>query len=78
MLHSRAKLIKACEAIEQSKTSMEKPQKEEGTSIQKKTKRASSKITAPPAKKQNIGSKNHCTEHGNSIHSTADGWTLKN
>jgi hypothetical protein len=71
-LHSRAKLIEACEAIEQSKTSMEKPQKEEGTSIQKKAKRAASKISAPPAKKQNSGSMYHCTEHGhNSTHSSS-------
>ena len=78
-LHSRARLIEACEAIERSKTSMEKPQKEEGTSIQKKAKRAASKISAPPAKKQNSGSMYHCTEHGhNSTHSTADCWTLKN
>jgi hypothetical protein len=68
LLHSRAKLIEACEAIEQSKTSMEKPQKEEGTSIQKKAKRAASKISAPPAKKQNSGSMYHCTEHGHNFY----------
>jgi hypothetical protein len=44
-----------------------------------RVKRVASRIGAPPAKKQESVSKHYCTEHGkNSIHSTADCWTIKN
>lgn len=78
-LHSKIKLIEACEAIERSEIALEKPSKEESSQNHKMVKRVASKIGAPPAKKQKSVSKHYCTEHGqNPTHSTADCWTLKN
>jgi hypothetical protein len=78
-LHSKAKLIEACEAIERSEIALEKPSKEESSKNQKMVKRVASKFGAPPAKKQKSVSKHYCTEHGqNPTHSTAGCWTLKN
>ena len=78
-LHSKAKLIEACEAIERSEIALEKPSKEESSKNHKMVKRAASRNGSPPAKKQKSVSKHYCTEHGqNPTHSTADCWTLKN
>jgi len=78
-LSSKTKLIEACEAIERSEISLEKPSKEESSQKHKMVKRAAAKFGAPPAKKQKSVSKHYCTEHGqNPTHSTADCWTLKN
>jgi hypothetical protein len=78
-LHSKAKLIEACEAIERSEIALEKPSKEESSQNHKMVKRVASRNVALPAKKQKSVSKYYCTEHGqNPTHSTADSWTLKN
>jgi hypothetical protein len=78
-LHSKAKLIEACEAIERSEIALEKPSKEESSQNHKMVKRAASRNGAPPDKKQKSVSKHYCTEHWqNPTHSTAGFWTLKN
>jgi hypothetical protein len=51
-LHSKAKLIEACEAIERSEIALEKPSKEESSKNHKLVKRVASRNGAPPAKKQ--------------------------
>ena len=78
-LHSKTKLIEACEAIERSEISLDKPTKEESNQNHKFVKRSAARNSAEPNKKQKSVSKHYCSEHGhNPTHSTADCWTIQN
>jgi hypothetical protein len=78
-LHSRAKLIDACEAIEQTEIAVERPSREESSQSCKNINRSAAKISTEPQKKQKSDGKHYCSEHGyNPIHATADCYTIKN
>jgi hypothetical protein len=74
-LHSRAKLIEACEAIEQSEITVERPSREKNSQSHRNIKRSAAKNRTEPQKqkKQSSDGKHHCNEHGYSpTHFTAD------
>ena len=78
-LHSKTKLIEACEAIERSEISLDKPTEEESNQNHKFVKRSAARNSAETNKKQKSVSKHYCSEHGhNPTHSTADCWTIQN
>ena len=80
-LHSKTRLIEACEAIERNELVLETKSKEETSHSNKATKRSSAKASNKPGEKkqQSRNTKHYCSEHGqNPTHSTADCWTLKN
>jgi hypothetical protein len=80
-LHSRAKLIEACEANERSEIAVERPSREESSQSHRNIKRSASKNSTEPQKqkKQKSDGKHYCSEHGyNPTHSTADCYTIKN
>jgi hypothetical protein len=80
-LHSRAKLIEACEAIEQSENAVERPSREESSQSHRNIERSAAKNSTEPQKqkKQNSDGKHSCSEHGyNPTHSTADCYTIRN
>jgi hypothetical protein len=78
-LHSRAKLIEACEAIEQSEITVERPSREESSQSHRNIKRSPAKNSTEPQKMQKSDGKHYCSEHGyNPTHSTADCYTIKN
>ena len=81
-LHSKTRLIEACEAIERNEHVLETFKSKEETSHSNKTvKRISAKASKKPGEKQkqNGSKKHYCSEHGqNPTHSTADCWTLQN
>jgi hypothetical protein len=79
-LHSRAKLIEACEAIERSEIAVERPSREESSQSHRNIKRSAAKNSKEPQKqkKQHSDGKHYCSEHGyNPTHSTADCYTIK-
>ena len=80
-LHTRAKLIEACEAIERSEIAVERPSREDSNQNQRNFKRSAAKNSTEPQKqkKQHSDGKHYCSEHGyNPTHSTADCYTIKN
>ena len=80
-LHSKTRLIEACEAIERNELVLETKSKEETSHSNKATKRSSAKASNKSGEKQqqSRNTKHYCSEHGNNpTHSTADCWTLKN
>ena len=78
-LHSRAKLIEACEAIERSEIAVERPSREESSQSHRNIKRSAGKNSTEPQKKQKSDGKHYCSEHGyNPTHATADCYTIKN
>jgi hypothetical protein len=78
-LHSRVKLIEACEAIEESEIAMERPSREESSQTHRNIKRSAAKNSTEPQKKQKSDGKHYCNEHGyNPTHATADCYTIKN
>ena len=80
-LHSKTRLIEACEAIERNELVLETKSKEETSHSNKATKRSSAKASNKSGEKQqqSRNTKHYCSEHGqNPTHSTADCWTLKN
>ena len=80
-LHSKTRLIEACEAIERNELVLETKSKEETSHSTKATKRSSAKASNKSGEKQqqSRNTKHYCSEHGNNpTHSTADCWTLKN
>ena len=81
-LHSKTRLIEACEAIERNELVLETSKSKEETIHSNKTvKRISAIASNKPGEKQKHSSskKHYCSEHGqNPNHSTADCWTLQN
>ena len=80
-LHSKTRLIEACEAIERNELFLETKSKEETSHSNKATKRSSAKTSNKSGERQqqSRNTKHYCSEHGqNPTHSTADCWTLKN
>ena len=80
-LHSKTRLIEACEAIERNELVLATKSKEETSHRNKATKRSSAKASNKPGEKQqqSRNTKHYCSEHGhNPTHSTADCWALKN
>jgi hypothetical protein len=80
-LHSRAKLIEACEAIEPSEIAVERPSREESSQSHRNIKRSAAKNSTEPQKqkKQHSDGKHYCSEHGyNPTHATSDCYTIKN
>jgi hypothetical protein len=76
-LHSRARLIEACEAIEQSEIAVERPSREESSQNHRNIKRSAAKNSAETQKqkKQEGDGKHYCSEHGyNPTHSTGKLW----
>jgi hypothetical protein len=77
-LHSRAKLIEACEAISLRSIAVERPSREESSQSHRNIKRSAAKNSTEPRKKQNNDCKHYCSEHGyNPTHSTADCYTIE-
>jgi hypothetical protein len=77
--YSRAKLIEACEAIEQSEIAVERLSREESSQSNRNIKRSAAKNSNEPLKKQKNDGKHYCSELGyNPTHSTADCYTIKN
>jgi hypothetical protein len=81
-LHSKIRLIEACEAIEMNELVLETSKsKEENSHSDKTVKRISAKASSNPGENQkhNSSKKHYCIERGsNPTHSTADCWTLQN
>jgi hypothetical protein len=80
-LHSRAKLIEACEAIERSEIAVERPSREESSQNHRNIKRSAAKNSTEPQKQKNQNSdgKHYCSEHGyNPTHATVECYTIKN
>jgi hypothetical protein len=78
-LHSRDKLIEACEAIERSEIAVERPSREESSQNHRNIKRSAIKNNTEPHKKQKSDCKHYCSEQGyNPTHATADCYTIKN
>ena len=81
-LHSKARLIEACEAIERNEVVAKESQAKDETKSKPKGKFGKSKSHGKKGgEKTSAGgdSKYYCSEHGNNpSHDTSDCWTLKN
>ena len=80
-MHTKGKLVAACEAIERNQVTNEKSSKTTDTHTKKKAKFENSKTSEQSGekKKNNKSASFFCTEHGkNPTHATADCFTLKN
>jgi hypothetical protein len=78
-LHSRAKLIEACEAIQQSEVALERPSREESSKSHRNMKRLAARNSTEPQKKQKRDCRHYCSKHDyNSTHATEDCYTLRN
>jgi hypothetical protein len=63
-LHLWAKLIEACEAIEQNEIIVERPPREESSQSHRNMKRSAAKNRTEPSKNQKSDGKHYCSEHG--------------
>ena len=80
-LHTKARLIEACEAIERNEETTKESNKTNDDN-KKKSKFGKTKTSAKQSGKRNSAgddTKHYCTEHGhNPSHDTSDCWTLQN
>lgn len=80
-LHSKAKLIESCEAIERNEKMLEESKKgnKKGKKKEGSTGSNGSSTVRRTAKSSNVDKNYFCSVHGkNSTHASADCWTLKN
>jgi hypothetical protein len=76
-LHSRAKLIEVCEAIEQSNIAVERTSRTESSQSHRKIKRSAAKNSTEPTKKQKSDCKHYGSEDRyNPTDGTANCYTL--
>jgi hypothetical protein len=76
-LHSRAKLIDFCKAIEQSEIAVERTSRKESSQSHRNIQRLAAKDSTEPQKKQKSDGKHYCSEHRyNPTHATANCYTI--